>query len=102
MREVLLSLLLLLQEITDACQEHLHIERLGNVGIGTSLVSLSTSIIGTPCRKQDNWDMRGFDIFLDTATHICTIHSRHHHVAHDEVGVFFLRLQGSVHTILCH
>ena len=48
-------------------------------------------------REQDDGDMRGGDVILDTLTELQTVHHRHHHVAHNQVGH---NLIGQLKTLL--
>ncbi len=101
MREVTLTFFLLFQEIGDTSQKHFHIERFGNIGIRSCLIPFSPTLVRTPCRKQDNRYMRSLNVLLDTATQVRAIHPWHHHIAHHEIWIIRLCLQGTFQSILC-
>ena len=88
MREISLTFLLLFQQIADTRQKHLHIEWLGDIGIGSRLIASRPALICAPCREQDDRDMRGLYVLLDAAAHIRAVHPWHHHITHDDVRIF--------------
>ena len=80
-----LQTLAVMNEVVDNRMKFLHVERLGQEGIGTSLQSLKTiADVGLGC-EHDNGKMRDVRISLDHAEHRKAVHLRHHHIAEYKV-----------------
>ena len=86
-----------LQQIVDAGEQHIGRERFGDIGVGPALITLHLMLAQGTGREQDDGDMRGGDVILDTLTELQTVHHRHHHVAHNQVGH---NLIGQLKTLL--
>ena len=95
--EKMLQKLALLQQILNTCQEYLAVERLGDVGIGTMLITLGTMLFQILRRKHNDRDMRGCSMGLQILRKLQTIHHRHHHITDHQVRNFLL---GNIQTFL--
>ena len=86
--EKTLQKLALFQEILNASQEHLAMEWLGNIGVGSMFVTFCTMLLKILCREHNDWNMRssrmGFQLFCKHQT----VHHRHHYIANHQIGHF--------------
>ena len=95
--EKMLQKFALLQQILYTCQEHLAVEWLGDVGIGTMFITLGTMLFQILRRKHDDRDMRGCRMGLQILGKLQTVHHRHHHITNHQVGNFLL---GNIQSFL--
>ena len=90
-----MAFLLAFQHTADALAEHIHVERLGDVIVGTHAQPLQFVGCQCLCGEQDDGNMREIDVALDAAAKFQTVHPIHHHVGDDDVGLLlFQQLQG--------
>ena len=86
--EKMLEKLALLQQIIDTSQEHLAMEWLGDIRIGTMLITLSTMFLQILGCKHDDWDMGGCRVCFQLFGKLQTVHHRHHHITNHQIGHF--------------
>ena len=82
----MLEQLALLQQIVDACQEHLAVEWLGDVGVCAMLIALCAVFLQVLGGEHDDRDVRGGGSGLELLGKLESVHHRHHHVADHQVG----------------
>ena len=75
----------LLDEIADPRQQHLHVEGLAQIGVGTRFVPFAAHVVLGASREQDDRDVRGLDVVLQPLAELESVHAGHHHIADDDV-----------------
>ena len=74
-------------QVVNLDVQFLHVERLGNIGIGTRLQALQFVLHLGLRRQHDDGQLRDLRVLLDALQHGDAVHLGHHHVADDEVVV---------------
>ena len=73
-------------EVFHPCQQHLLIEWLDDVAVGSALVSVGPALVHVAGREQQHGDMARRHIGFQPSAEFQTIHHRHHHVCQHQVG----------------
>ena len=77
------------QQIPDSATQQFGCKRLREVRVSTAVIAFFLVLIGILSSQKDNGDVAGTDVFLQSLGEFDTIHSRHHNVAHNDVGHLF-------------
>ena len=73
------------QQVADAAPEHAGREGLGQIGIGTGLITFAPRLIRVLCGEEHDGNMAHLHVLLDTGTEFDAVHHRHHDVADHQV-----------------
>ena len=67
----------------------LGVERFGDIRIGSSQITFRMIVFISLCSQEDNGDMAGRYVLLDTFREFQSVHHRHHQIRYNEVGQLF-------------
>ena len=91
----------LVQQIFHTSQKHLAMEGLGDVRVGSLLITFGTMLFQILCREHDDRNVRGGSIGLQLLRKLQSIHDRHHHIAYHQIGHFLAGYLQSLLAIRC-
>lgn len=90
------------QDVLDLLPDEHHGERLGDIVLGTDLQTFELLLDVDLCRQNDERNVAGHDVGLNSLAELDAVHQRHHHIGEDEVYLlaFLLPACDLLQTIL--